>query len=58
MVVAARNTDGMGQDGAVIAAVEISPRERDVLELVGARFSNAEIAAKLCISVRTVESHV
>jgi predicted ATPase/DNA-binding CsgD family transcriptional regulator len=42
----------------VIAAVEISPRERDVLELVGARFSNAEIAARLHISVRTVESHV
>ncbi|WP_223166534.1 ATP-binding protein [Nonomuraea sp. SYSU D8015] len=38
--------------------VEISPREAEVLELVGARLSNAEIAARLCISVRTVESHV
>ncbi|KAA9377741.1 ATPase [Microbispora cellulosiformans] len=37
---------------------EISPREAEVLELVGAHLSNAEIAARLCLSVRTVESHV
>ncbi|MFI6630652.1 LuxR C-terminal-related transcriptional regulator [Nonomuraea fuscirosea] len=42
----------------MLAEVEISPREAEVLELVGAHLSNAEIAAKLCISVRTVESHV
>ncbi|MFK4089514.1 ATP-binding protein [Kribbella sp. NPDC020789] len=41
-----------------MATVEISPREGDVLELVGAHLSNAEIAARLSISVRTVESHV
>ncbi|GAA2208261.1 hypothetical protein GCM10009850_037190 [Nonomuraea monospora] len=39
-------------------AEEISPREAGVLELVGAHLSNAEIAARLFISVRTVESHV
>ncbi|MET8157788.1 LuxR C-terminal-related transcriptional regulator [Sphaerisporangium sp. NPDC005289] len=38
--------------------MEISPRESEVLELVGAHLTNAEIAARLCISVRTVESHV
>ncbi|KAB8188426.1 ATPase [Nonomuraea phyllanthi] len=37
---------------------DISPREAEVLELLGAHFSNAEIAAQLFISVRTVESHV
>ncbi|MGS2648068.1 LuxR C-terminal-related transcriptional regulator [Streptosporangium sp. LJ11] len=37
---------------------DISPREAEVLELLGSRFSNAEIAARLFISVRTVESHV
>lgn len=36
----------------------VSPREAQVLEGVGVRASNAEIAAKLYISVRTVESHV
>ncbi|TQJ12410.1 putative ATPase [Kribbella jejuensis] len=38
--------------------VEISRRESEVLDLLAARLSNAEIAAQLTISVRTVESHV
>ncbi|WP_198163984.1 ATP-binding protein [Nocardia violaceofusca] len=39
-------------------ATEISAREAEVLALVGQHRSNAEIAAQLYISVRTVETHV
>jgi DNA-binding CsgD family transcriptional regulator len=38
--------------------VGISEREAEVLAALGERLSNAEIAARLFISVRTVESHV
>ncbi|MEV0587456.1 LuxR C-terminal-related transcriptional regulator [Nonomuraea sp. NPDC050310] len=37
---------------------EVSEREAEVLAALGARLTNAEIARKLHISVRTVESHV
>ncbi|HEY2312191.1 MAG TPA: LuxR C-terminal-related transcriptional regulator [Streptosporangiaceae bacterium] len=40
------------------ATAGISAREAEVLTLVGAHLSNAEVGARLFISVRTVESHV
>ncbi|MFC7614353.1 LuxR C-terminal-related transcriptional regulator [Actinokineospora soli] len=48
----------MGQDGPVVAQAGISTREAEVLSLLGEHLSNAEIAARLFISVRTVETHV
>jgi FixJ family two-component response regulator len=40
------------------AEAGISTREAEVLALVGQHISNAEIGARLFISVRTVETHV
>lgn len=39
------------------ADIPISPREIEVLKLIAQEFSNAEIAEKLFISIRTVDTH-
>ncbi|MGL5861376.1 MAG: LuxR C-terminal-related transcriptional regulator [Phycicoccus sp.] len=40
------------------SAQHVTARERDVWSLLARHHSNPEIAAELCLSVRTVESHV
>lgn len=40
------------------AASTVTPREREVLSLLEAHLTNSQIADELCLSVRTVESHV
>lgn len=51
-----------GAPGAAVrsarALATLRPREREVARLVALRLSNAEIADRLSLSVRTVESHV
>lgn len=36
----------------------LTPRERDVLEMVGLALTNREIAIQLCLSEKTVKRHV
>jgi predicted ATPase/DNA-binding CsgD family transcriptional regulator len=45
-------------DAQVLTEAGVSAREADVLSALGEHVTNAEIAARLYISVRTVESHV
>jgi predicted ATPase/DNA-binding CsgD family transcriptional regulator len=45
-------------DNELMSSPAISAREAEVLGLLGEHLSNAEIGARLFISVRTVESHV
>jgi predicted ATPase/DNA-binding CsgD family transcriptional regulator len=42
----------------VVSEVDVSAREADVLAALGEHLTNAEIGARLFISIRTVESHV
>jgi len=45
-------------DPQAAAVAGLTPRERDVLTLIGAGLSNAEIAASLHLGVTTVKTHI
>jgi len=49
--------DGAAGPDAVVMA-RLTPREREVLTLIGAGLSNADIAARLHVGVTTVKTHV
>jgi DNA-binding NarL/FixJ family response regulator len=53
-----RSAAPVRDDGAAARIEELTPRERDVLRLIGRGASNAEIAESLFVSEATVKSHI
>lgn len=47
-----------GNTAAVLQAVQLTPREVEVIDLLGEGLSNKEIATRLNIAIHTVKSHV
>jgi two-component system nitrate/nitrite response regulator NarL len=47
-----------GTPGSLLPEEELTTRELDVLELVVARLSNAEIASRLVVSEHTIKNHM
>jgi DNA-binding CsgD family transcriptional regulator len=52
-----RRTRALGRD-TTSAVADLSPREREVLDLLGQGLTNAQVAGRLFISARTAEHHV
>jgi len=57
-VVAARLVDALAADGESDPLDRLTPREREVLVLLGRGFPNKQIASKLRVSEKTVKTHV
>jgi len=57
-VVAARLVETLAADGAEDPLERLTPREREVLVLIGRGFPNKRIARELDVSEKTVKTHV
>jgi NarL family two-component system response regulator LiaR len=57
-VVAARLVQALGQAGDEEPLDRLTPREREVLQLIGRGFPNKRIALELRLSEKTVKTHV
>ena len=57
-VVAARLVETLAADGGVDPIDRLTPREREVLVLIGRGFPNKRIAQELDVSEKTVKTHV
>ena len=57
-VVAARLVETLAADGGVDPIDRLTPREREVLVLIGRGFPNKRIARELDVSEKTVKTHV
>ncbi|MEW6473082.1 MAG: response regulator transcription factor [Actinomycetota bacterium] len=49
--------DDTAEPSAAVPAVDLSPREQEILRLIALGHTNPEIAQKLALSPRTVETH-
>jgi DNA-binding NarL/FixJ family response regulator len=58
VLAAYRSATPVGDDSAAERIAELTPRERDVLRLIGRGASNTEIAESLFVSEATVKSHI
>ena len=56
--VGARLVEALAVDGAADPLDRLTPREREVLVLIGRGFANKRIAAELGLSEKTVKTHV
>jgi DNA-binding NarL/FixJ family response regulator len=56
--VAARLVEALEEDGRDARADQLTPREREVLALIGRGFANKRIALELGIAEKTVKTHV
>ena len=57
-VVAARLVETLAADGGLDPVDRLTPREREVLVLIGRGFPNKRIARELAVSEKTVKTHV